>query len=233
MTELKSFWSGIYLKEHGLDKKYRIALISVSSDLPATRKCCGFLSFHALKGCSKCFKTFPRNFGERADFSGYEIDEWEPRNKEDHIRISNLQKNAKTKTEQQAIEKAYGVRYSELSRLHYYEPIRYHLVDPMHNILLEVTKHFFITLIDLGIVEKDKLEQMDISINELNISTNIGRFPTSLHYHKSFKAEEWKIWLLHLSLYCYRKTIPRKYYNIWQIFVRACKLLLVKDITKT
>jgi len=77
------------------------------------------------------------------------------------------------------------------------------------------------------------VHQMDISIKELNISTNIGRFPTSLHYHKSFKAEEWKIWLLHLSLYCYRKTIPRKYYNIWQIFVRACKLLLVKDITKT
>lgn len=50
IKELKLFWNGLKLDENGIEKKYRIALISISSDLPATRKCCGFLSFHATKG---------------------------------------------------------------------------------------------------------------------------------------------------------------------------------------
>jgi len=52
VDELLKCWSpGIKLVEiDGLDALYRFALICISSDLPAIRKCGGFLSHNARKG---------------------------------------------------------------------------------------------------------------------------------------------------------------------------------------
>ena len=50
VDDLLLFWNGIYLKENSEDALYRFVLLGTSSDLPATRKCCGFLSYNALKG---------------------------------------------------------------------------------------------------------------------------------------------------------------------------------------
>lgn len=50
VDELLLFWDGVYLKENQEDTLYRFALLGTSSDLPATRKCCGFLSFNAFQG---------------------------------------------------------------------------------------------------------------------------------------------------------------------------------------
>ena len=43
--------------------------------------------------------------------------------------------------QQKKIEQEFGVRYSELCRLPYYDPIRCHLIDPMHCLLLGIAKH--------------------------------------------------------------------------------------------
>ena len=39
---------------------------------------CGFLSFTAHYGCSKCLKWFPGGFGE-LDYSGFDCHNWPPR----------------------------------------------------------------------------------------------------------------------------------------------------------
>ncbi len=54
VDELLSFWEGQYVKEPGcvLMPFYRLALLCISSDIPATRKCGGFMSFNATKGMS-------------------------------------------------------------------------------------------------------------------------------------------------------------------------------------
>lgn len=49
VDNLLLFWKGVYLRENGKDTLYRFALLGSSSDLPATRKCCGFLSFNARR----------------------------------------------------------------------------------------------------------------------------------------------------------------------------------------
>ncbi|XP_066928357.1 uncharacterized protein [Clytia hemisphaerica] len=61
VADLLKGWNGVMLKDGALFGKslYKFALVCLSSDIPATRKCCGFLGFSARKGCSKCFKTFP------------------------------------------------------------------------------------------------------------------------------------------------------------------------------
>ena len=48
----------------------RCALLSAACDLPAGRKLCGFLSFNARLGCSRCWKEFPGCVGNQ-DFSGF------------------------------------------------------------------------------------------------------------------------------------------------------------------
>lgn len=49
-------------------KTIRAALLCTASDIPATRKLCGFVGHGALKGCSRCLKSFPTTeFGTKPD----------------------------------------------------------------------------------------------------------------------------------------------------------------------
>ena len=52
VEELLLFWEGQLVREPGSigHSFYRIALLAISSDIPATRKFCGFLSFNAEQG---------------------------------------------------------------------------------------------------------------------------------------------------------------------------------------
>ncbi len=70
----------------------RAALICVACDIPAA--CADLL---AIKGCSKCLKSFStEHFGEKADFSGFDRENWELRNANSHRMRTHtgvLQKN--------------------------------------------------------------------------------------------------------------------------------------------
>jgi len=50
VDDLLTFWDGVYLQENNVDCLYHFILLGSSSDLPATRKCCDFMSFNALQG---------------------------------------------------------------------------------------------------------------------------------------------------------------------------------------
>ena len=52
VDDLHAGWNGVLLKDNSSFGKslYKYALISLSSDIPATRKCCGFLGFAANLG---------------------------------------------------------------------------------------------------------------------------------------------------------------------------------------
>ena len=48
------------------------ALLCVGCDIPAARKCCGFVGHGGFRGCSKCLTAFPTaKFGEKADYSNF------------------------------------------------------------------------------------------------------------------------------------------------------------------
>ena len=57
VNELLQFWKGVHLYEDNDLTLYRFVLLCISSDLPATRKCCGFLSYNAKKGIFFSFKS--------------------------------------------------------------------------------------------------------------------------------------------------------------------------------
>ena len=89
--------------QHG-ELTIRAALLCITSDLPATKKLCGFTSHSASLGCSKCLKKFPSR-GDKLDYSGFEPSTWIRRDLESHRSRSEAYKQAKTKAQQDLIVK--------------------------------------------------------------------------------------------------------------------------------
>ena len=118
----------------------RALLTCISSDLPATRKLCGFLSHSASLGCSKCLKSFPSQGLDKLDYSGFDSVNWEERTNEEYQKKACLVKSAVTATSRARLERQYGLRYSALSLLPKFDVVRYHTIDPMHNIFLGIAK---------------------------------------------------------------------------------------------
>ena len=67
VDELMQLWEGVGVSANTMSTfTLRAALLCFISDIPATRKVCGFPGFRAKLGCSKCLKEFPcEGFGER------------------------------------------------------------------------------------------------------------------------------------------------------------------------
>lgn len=184
-----------------------------------------------LSGCSKCWKL-SRESLEKPDYSGFDFTTWRPREGDSHKALAEETLNARTKTARAELESASGVRYSELFRLPYFDPIKAHLVDPMHNVLLGTAKHAFNIWLKTGLLDDKKVEIIDKSMKEMGTTRELGRTVKSMALHKTMKAEEWKNWVLVYSLYCLKDIMPKAHYNLWQIFVRACKLLLTNAISR-
>ena len=171
----------------------------------------------SVVGCSKCHKTFPRSagFNNKPDYSGTVETQTSA---EEHKKLAELHKNALT--------------ISELLRLPYYDPIKCHLINPMHNFLLVSAKKVFECWIEKGILKEKGLEELDQLIQEVPIPSNVGRVAGSvLISFKSFKAEELKNWVLYFLLCCLKDLIPLNHFNMWQIFVRSCHKLLKPRIS--
>ena len=73
---------------------------------------CGFYSFCALRGCSKCLKEFvTTSFGSKPDYSGFNVNSWGKRNLATHTAKAFAAKEAATASAQVKIEQSYGVCY--------------------------------------------------------------------------------------------------------------------------
>ena len=143
VDELKQLWVGVRLVNANQQNIIvRGALLCVGCDIPAARKVGGFVGHRATKGCSKCTLSFPtKNFGDKPDYSNYDRNSWELRTNDEHRAVSVQHLQCNTQTDQRKIEREYGVRYSVLLELPYYDAPRMCVIDPMHNLLLGTAKH--------------------------------------------------------------------------------------------
>ena len=78
VSELRALWQGVRLSTSlsTIPLQFRVTVLCTSSDIPATRKLCGFKGHSAELGCSRCLKKFPGGFGEKRDYSGFEREDW-------------------------------------------------------------------------------------------------------------------------------------------------------------
>lgn len=111
-------------------------------------------------GCSKCYCTFFTGiFGKT--YTGFDRDSWVACTNEKHWRdISEIRK-ALTKTERQWKESEYGCRYSCLLQLPYFDPVRMHILDLMHNLYIGTAKTITRVWIKQGILRQSDLKRIN------------------------------------------------------------------------
>ena len=144
--ELNGLWKGglIYTSLSPVPLKVFAALICVAADIPATHKVCGFVGHSAYRACSKCFKYFPGGFGEKKDFSGFhDRFSWPKRDGLTHKRNCEKVKLSKSQAEYDRASRMLGVHYSAFCELEYFDCVRFHVIDPMHNLFLGTAKYVF------------------------------------------------------------------------------------------
>ncbi|KAJ3567228.1 hypothetical protein NP233_g6497 [Leucocoprinus birnbaumii] len=100
-------------------------IIPLVCDLPATRKVAGLGGHTFSCFCSECMLTHD-------DIENIDIKSWERRTQENHREMAHRWKAAKTKAAQKSIFDETGVRWSEMLRLPYWDPMSYIVIDTMH-----------------------------------------------------------------------------------------------------
>ena len=237
VKDLKQLYTGVVMMNPGsfCGTTLVCAVLScVSCDLPATRKVCGFYSFSSLYGCSKCLKQFvTTSFGTKPDYSGFDIRLWHPRKLETHRAKAFSASEAVTASAQLQIEQSYGVRYSVLLNLPYFDVIRHHVIDPMHALFLGIAKHTMKIWRDTNIITLDDLSVMQEKVDNMTPPPKVGRIPRKIQSgFTAFTADEWKNWILLYSPYVLHDLIPERDYKCWCYFVEACQLICQPMITK-
>lgn len=131
---LKLWYRGLYLSAtvaHPRGRLVRGAVVPLVCDLPAIRLMSGFAHHKSHNFCSFCKLQLE-------DIENFKCDTWEPRTWEEHKIIAKKWLNASSEDKRSEIYDMYGIRWSELIRLPYWDPTRFVIIDSMHAFYLRL-----------------------------------------------------------------------------------------------
>ena len=232
ITDLESLWEGMALNrthEHPNGKVIRAALMIASCDIPAARKLCGHVS--ALASCHRCEKKSNyvdnhHNFGGMGDMAEWFIMKDSTNHRENALNWRRCKSNA----ERTRFVKQNGVRWSELLRLPYFDPIRFVVIDPMHCLFLGIAKWIMKRIwVDESILSQNTLRSIQKKMDEFQVPADLGRIPGKIYSGEgftNFTADQWKNFFLIYAtvvLWDHLSSIDRK---ILTYFVRVCTILV-------
>lgn len=132
VQELLDFWRGVFYtitfaSASGLLTKG--VMIPLVCDMLAARQICGLGSATSTWFCTCCFLTIQ-------EIENLDRSSWPPRDLKEQVKQARLWKTSKSEDDRNAIFKAYGVRWSVLLDLPYWNPILFSVVDSMHSAYL-------------------------------------------------------------------------------------------------
>ena len=228
VNELTMFLEGIEMNVAGFSnkKKVRCALLSVACDLPAGRKACGFLSYTAHLGCSRCLKRFTGGIGE-VDYSGFDRQNWPLRTGADHKAKAESLLSCTTKTELKQAESRTGCRYSVLLKLPYFNAPKMLVIDPMHNLFLGSAKHYVKAIwLDRNIINPSQFPLIQSRVDSTTVPADIGRIPHKIMSgFASLTADQFKNWVVYYSIIALHGILTHDNLECWRHFVLACRIL--------
>ena len=234
--ELLEFWSGFDLppsENHPEGKKIRLAVICCANDIPAARKLCGHIS--ALAGCHRCYKR-ANIVGRKLNYGGFDdMSEWfQDRDLEEHRTNAEVWRHCKSKDKRRNHVSTTLVRWSEMLRLPYFNPIRHLIVDPMHCLFLGIARWIIKRLwIDGGKITKTDLELMEKRAKEIKLPADMGRIPYKISTGEGFSgftADQWKSFILIYTTPLMWDLLVTSDRKILANFVRVCSLLTCRII---
>jgi hypothetical protein len=138
---LLEFWNGVRFTRtcmYTLGRLVFCALIVVICDLPAARKVGGFSAHSQEYFCSVCWCNKTQH-----GYSNFDSATWKRRTNEDCRQFAERYHTATNAKHSASSFDRTGLRWSELLRLPYYDPTRFLVVDPMHNLFLGLIKEHF------------------------------------------------------------------------------------------
>ncbi|KAL5512130.1 hypothetical protein ACEPAG_3651 [Sanghuangporus baumii] len=146
VDEFRVLWDpGVCFSRTASSRNGRLAravIALVVCDLPAARKVSGLLGHSSDTFlCSHC--SCSREMIGKVD------EVFEPHDTAVLQEQSKAWRNARTSKEQDAITNQYGVRWSELWRLPYWDPLKQLVVDPMHCLLLGLVQNHLTSILPL------------------------------------------------------------------------------------
>jgi hypothetical protein len=234
VDQFLEFMDGVWMptSECPGGKKVQAALVAVSSDIPATRKLCGYIS--ALAACHRCEKrATSRNFGGFEDY----VEWFRERSPEQHRQDAETWRTCPTNAARKAHTANTRVRWSELLRLPYFDPVRSVVIDPMHNLFLGICAWVMKRCwVDSGAISTGDVKTMDALLKDFHIPPDIGRLPQRIGTRdgfSSFTADQWKTFFLVYAIpLTWDLLESKKDKKILLHLVRACYLLTARIITK-
>ena len=242
VQELEEAWTtGIAVKcPNGVETVVRLALSCVACDIPAAKKVLGFLGIRSILACNKCLKRFVqiRHDGEIwTNYSGFDCSSWTPRSDEKFVCdcvTSFTMENCTTQSHVRAMESEIGGRYSILMKLTYFKPVKFSVVDPMHNLFLGTAKHMLKVWIESEVLSKDHLATLEKQICSFVTPDGIGRLPSNIGSNfGGFTADQWKNWTLIYSPILLRGMIGDEHWRCWMLFVKACSIYISRLLRLT
>ena len=136
------------------------------------------------------------SFSESTDYSGFEREQWPPRNLEIHHQKTIKAKNTRSNAAITEIEREVGVRYSELLHLPYLDIVRCHLIDS-HNPFLGTAKNILTLWKTSKIISEGTFSSIQDVVDSISVPPQIGRLPEKIASGFSgFTAEQWMAWTI-------------------------------------
>jgi hypothetical protein len=230
-----SLWGGVTLNTYECEegKRVRAALILISCDIPAARKLCGHVL--ALVSCHRCEKQ--ANYENRHhNFAGMaEIDEWFiTRDSAQHRQNASEWRRCKSDAARKRFVQETGVRWSELLRLPYFDPIRFVTIDPMHCLFLGIAKWIVKRLwIEEKVLTPSALKKVQTVMNQFRVPSDIGRIPRKIDIGEGFSnftADQWRTFFTIYATVALWEHLPTKDRQILTHFVRICTILVSRII---
>ena len=108
------------------------------------------------------------------------------------------------------------MKYSVLFELPHFDIVRYHVVDPMHNLFLGLAKHTTKQWSDLGVLSNRDFIEIQDRVDSMCVPSKIGRIPRKIASNFfSFTADEWKHWILLYSVFALKNILADEHYSCW------------------
>lgn len=169
---------------------------------------------------------------EKTDYGGFDTDKWASRVDEEQRRNAYEHLTASTAAKQKEIERNYGVKYSLLFELPYYDTVRFLALDPMHLLFLGIAKHTLKTWTTLGIINDSHFNIIQERVNKLFIPSTLGRIPLKLSSgFAQLTADQWKNWICIFSPYSLYGILPLEHWYCWWLFIQACHMICKKRVS--
>jgi hypothetical protein len=232
VDELVLLWDGVTLNktfEHQETRTIRAALILVSCDIPAARKICGHIS--ALSSCYRCEKK--ANYeNHKHNFAGMDnMNEWFISRNSAQFRENALGwRRCNSNAARDRFVKITGVRWSELLRLTYFDPIRFLSIDPMHCLFLGIAKWIVKRIwVDENVLKSESLREIQKKMNQFQVPADVGRIPGKVECGEgfaNFTADQWRIFFTIYATVSLWKHLPDVDRKILTRFVRICTILV-------